>query len=287
MNRLNSETRVRVIRCLVDGNSIRTTARITGTAKNTITKFLVEAGSVCSEYQDRVFRNLCCRRVRCDAVWSFVGAKDKNVSAPKRDQFGIGSVWTWTAIDDDSKLVPCWMVGTRDVGCATEFIQYLAGRLAHRVQLTTGGHMPYLTAVEDAFGGDIDYAMLVKLYGADQGEEKRYSTTGWIGCRETAIMGDPDPQHISTPCVEHQDLTIRMSMRRFTCLTNALSKKLENHIAALGLNLMYYNFVRIQQRLRVSPAMAAGVTSKLWSVYDIVALIERHEAEARGVEESN
>ncbi len=287
MNRLDSETRAQVIRCLVDGNSIRATVRITGVAKNTVTKLLVQAGAVCSEYQDRVFRNLGCRRIQCDEIWSFVGAKDKNVPEEKRDQFGIGSVWTWTAIDADSKLVPCWMVGPRDGGMATEFIQDLAGRLAHRVQLTTDGHKPYLDAVEDSFGCDIDYAMLVKLYGADASEEKRYSPAQCIGTRVVPIMGEPDPKHISTSYVERQNLTMRMSMRRFTRLTNAFSKKIENHMAALALYFMYYNFVRIHQTLRVSPAMAAGVTGKLWSVYDIVALIERHEADAKAAEKSN
>jgi IS1 family transposase len=287
MNRLDSETRAQVIRCLVDGASIRATVRITGVSKNTIMKFLVEAGAICSEYQDRKFRNLGCRRIQCDEVWSYVGAKDKNVPDQKRDQFGIGSVWTWTAIDADSKLVPCWLVGTRDVGSATEFIQDLAGRLAHRVQLTTDGHKPYLTAVEDAFGADIDYAMLVKMYGADQGEEKRYSPAVCIGCKKGVVTGNPDPEHISTSYVERQNLTMRMSMRRFTRLTNAFSKKLENHMAALALYFMYYNFVRIHQTLRVSPAMAAGVTGKLWSVYDIVALIEKREAETSAAKKSN
>src|ERR1022692_836262 len=195
MNRLGSETRAQVIRCLVDGNSIRATVRITGVAKNTVTKLLVQAGAICSEYQDRELRDLSCRRIQCDEIWSFVGAKDKNVPEEKKGQFGIGSVWTWTAIDADTKLVPCWIVGPRDGGAATEFIQDLAGRLRHRVQLTTDGHKPYLDAVEDAFGSDIDYAMLVKLYGADQTEEKRYSPAVCIGCKKTAIMGEPDAAH--------------------------------------------------------------------------------------------
>jgi IS1 family transposase len=244
---------------------------MTGVAKNTVTKLLVEAGAICSEYQDRVLRNLSCRRIQCDEIWSYVGAKDKNVPEHKRDQFGIGSVWTWTAIDADTKLVPCWLVGTRDVGSATEFMQDLAGRLRHRVQLTTDGHKPYLDAVEDAFGADIDYAMLVKLYGADQ----------------TAIMGGPDPARISTSYVERQNLTMRMSMRRFTRLRNAFSKKIENHMAALALYFMYYNFVRIHQTLRVTPAMAAGVTGKLWSIEDVVKLIETHESESKTAKSSN
>jgi IS1 family transposase len=280
MNRLDSETRAQVIRCLVDGNSIRATVRITGIAKNTVTKLLVQAGAVCAEYQDRTLRNLSCRRIQCDEIWAFVGKKDKNVPEEKKDQFGIGSVWTWTAIDADTKLVPCWMVGPRDGGAATEFIQDLAGRLRHRVQLTTDGHKPYLDAVEDSFGSDIDYAMLVKIYGADANEEKRYSPAVCMGTRTVAIMGDPDPKHISTSYVERANLTMRMSMRRFTRLTNGFSKKIENHVAALSLYFMYYNFVRIHQTLRVTPAMAAGVTSKLWSVYDIVNLIKASEPKA-------
>ena len=287
MNRLDSETRAQVIRCLVDGNSIRATVRITGVAKNTVTKLLVQAGAICSEYQDRVLRNLSCRRIQYDAIWSFVGAKDKNVPAEKKEQFGIGSAWTWTAIDADTKLVPCWMVGPRDGGAATEFIQDLAGRLKHRVQLTTDGHKPYLDAAEDAFGSEIDYAILIKLYGADGSEEKRYSPAQCIGTRVTPITGDPDPKHISTSYVERANLTMRMSMRRFTRLTNGFSKKIENHMAALALYFMYYNFVRIHQTLRVTPAMAAGVTSKLWSVYDIVNLIEAREARVPAAQNSN
>jgi IS1 family transposase len=287
MNRLGSETRAQVIRCLVDGNSIRATVRITGVAKNTVIKLLVEAGAICSEYQDRVFRNLGCRRIQVDEIWSFVGAKDKNVPEEKRDQFGIGSVWTWTAIDAESKLIPTWQVGTRDAGVASEFLYDLSQRLAKRVQLTSDGHKAYLEAVDYAFSGNVDYAMLVKLYGADPSEEKRYSPAQCIGTRCTPIVGNPDPKHISTCYVETQNLTMRMSMRRFTRLTNAFSKKLENHIAALGLYFMYYNFARIHQTLRVSPAMAAGVTGKLWSVYDIVALIEAKESEAKVAKTSN
>ena len=287
MNRLDSETRAQVIRCLVDGNSIRATVRITGVAKNTVTKLLVQAGAICSEYQDRVLRNLSCRRIQYDAIWSFVGAKDKNVPAEKKEQFGIGSAWTWTAIDADTKLVPCWMVGPRDGGAATEFIQDLAGRLKHRVQLTTDGHKPYLDAAEDAFGSEIDYAILIKLYGADGSEEKRYSPAQCIGTRVTPITGDPDPTHISTSYVERANLTMRMSMRRFTRFANGFSKKIENHMAALALYFMYYNFVRIHQTLRVTPAMAAGVTSKLWSVYDIVNLIEARESRVQAADDSN
>lgn len=277
MNRLDAETRSQLIRSLVDGNSIRESVSIIGVSKNTITKFLVQAGAVCSEYQDLIFRNLSCRRIQCDEIWSFAGAKDQNLPSDQRDQFGMGSVWTWTAIDADSKLVPRWLVGTRDVGCAKEFIQDLAGRLSHRVQLTTDGHRPYLSAVEHAFGADIDYAMLVKIYGSDVSQEKRYSPAVCTGDKRNTITGEPDERHISTSYVERQNLTMRMSLRRFTRLTNAFARKLENHMAALALYFMYYNFVRVHQTLRVSPAMAAGVTGKLWGVNDIVALVEAAE----------
>jgi IS1 family transposase len=275
MNRLDTARRVMVIRCLVEGSSIRSTVRLTGVAKNTVTKLLVEIGAACSEYQDRNLRNLSCRRLQCDEIWSFVGAKDKNVPAEKKDQFGVGSVWTWTAIDADTKLIPCWMVGPRDGGAATEFMQDLAGRLRHRVQLTTDGHKPYLDAVGDAFGCDIDYSMLIKIYGAEAGSETRYSPAVCMGCKKETKMGNLDPKHVSTSYVERANLTMRMSMRRFTRLTNGFSKKLENHMAALALYFMYYNFVRIHQTLRVTPAMAAGVTSKLWDVADIVALLDQ------------
>ncbi|MSV29395.1 MAG: DDE domain-containing protein [Bryobacterales bacterium] len=276
MNRLNTDERSQIIRCLVDGNSIRATVRITGFSKNTITKFLVEIGAACSKYQDEHFRNLTSRRIQVDEIWSFVGCKNKNVPAEKAGKFGVGSVWTFTAIDADTKLVPCWLVGTRDGGCATEFIQDLAARLRNRIQLTSDGHKMYLEAVEDAFGADIDFAQLVKIYGesAEAVQQKRYSPADCVGCEKHAIMGSPDPKHVSTSYVERQNLTMRMSMRRFTRLTNGFSKKVENHVAALALYFMYYNFVRIHQTLRVTPAMAAGVTDTLWDVADIVALLD-------------
>lgn len=260
MNRLNSGTRAQVIRCLVEGNSIRSTVRTTGVSKNTVAKLLVELGAACAKYQDEAMRGVSLKRIQCEEIWSFVGAKDKNVPTERRGEFGIGSVWTWTAIDAETKLVPCWMVGPRNGGTATEFMQDLAARLRHRVQLTTDGHKAYLDAVEHAFGSDIDYAMLVKLYGADNSEEKRYSPAQCIG--------------------ERQNLTMRMSMRRFTRLTNGFSKKVENHVAALALYFMYYNFVRIHQTLRITPAMAAGVTERVWEVEDIVKLMETTEKRA-------
>ncbi len=275
MNKLTSAKRTAVVAALVEGNSIRATVRMTGVAKNTIVKLLVALGAACAGYQDETLRNLPCRRLQCDEIWSFVGAKDKNVPAEKAGTFGIGSVWTWTAIDADTKLVPSFLVGTRDLGSAFTFISDLASRLRSRVQLTTDGHKPYLSAVEDAFGGDVDYAVLQKLYGSDPAGEKRYSPAQCIGTRCEIVQGDPDPKHISTSYVERQNLTMRMSMRRFTRLTNAFSKKVENHAAAVALYFMYYNFGRVHQTLRVTPAMEAGVSDHIWTIEEIVGLLDR------------
>lgn len=274
MNNLPAERRVQVISALVEGNSIRATVRMTGAAKNTIVKLLADIGKSCSKYQDRVLKNLPCKRLQCDEIWSFCYAKEKNVPLSKKGQFGFGDVWTWTAICADTKLVPSWLVGTRGAGTAYEFMQDLAGRLANRVQLTTDGHRAYLDAVEAAFGSEIDYAMLVKLYGNDAESETRYSPAECIGCRSVVISGMPKPHHISTSYAERQNLTMRMSMRRFTRLTNAFSKKLENHQAALSLHFMYYNFCRVHQTLRVTPAMEAGVTDHVWTIEELVSLLD-------------
>jgi IS1 family transposase len=245
---------------------------MTGVAKNTVAKLLVDLGAACAVYQDETLRNLPCRRIQCDEIWSFVGAKDKNI--PQSEQkFGRGSVWTWTAIDADTKLVPSWLVGTRDAGSAYEFMMDVASRLRWRVQLTTDAHRPYLGAVEDAFGSQVDFAVLQKLYGADPSDEKRYSPAKCLGVRCDVVQGDPDPKHISTSYVERQNLTMRMSMRRFTRLTNAFSKKIENHAAAVALYVMYYNFARVHRTLRVTPAMEAGVSDHVWSIEDIVGLL--------------
>lgn len=276
MNRLSNEERIRVIASLVEGNSIRSTVRMTGVAKNTVTKLLVNIGAACSSYQDQVFRNLSCKRVQCDEIWSFVGAKQKNIKPEHFEDGGFaGDVWTWTAIDADTKLVPCWMLGSRDAQSANAFIGDLASRLAGRVQLTTDGHKPYLKAVEGAFGLDVDYAMLVKIYGQTTEGQKRYSPASCLGCESKAVTGQPDPKHVSTSFVERQNLTMRMGMRRFTRLTNAFSKKVDNHAAAIALHFMYYNFVRIHQTLKTTPAMAAGVTAKLWEISDIVELLTK------------
>jgi len=225
--------------------------------------------------QDKTFRNLKCKRVQCDEIWSFVYAKDKNLPEDLKNQTGVGSVWTWVALDPDTKLVPCWFVSSRDASAAYYFMHDLAGRLANRVQLTTDGHKPYLTAVEDAFGSDIDFAQLVKIYGNEQLQgEHRYSPAQCMEARKTVTSGTPDFRHVSTSHTERQNLTMRMSMRRFTRLTNAFSKKLENHEAAIALHYMYYNFARVHQTLRVTPAMEAGVANHVWTLNEIVSLLD-------------
>jgi IS1 family transposase len=283
MNRLTNEKRVQVIKALCEGLAIRAVVRLTGASKNTIVKLLTEIATVCSEYQDKVFRNLTCKRIQCDEIWSFCYAKDKNVPKDKQGKFGFGDVWTWTALDPDTKIIASWRVGGRNAWHAQHFMHDLASRLANRVQLTTDGHRVYLQAVEGAFGNDVDYAMLVKLYGEpSRDREARYSPPECIGCRPTVIVGDPDPNHISTSYVERHNLTMRMTMRRFARLTNAFSKKVDNHIAALSLYFMYYNFCRIHQTLRVTPAMEAGLSDHVWSIEEVVALLPKEESGPRG-----
>jgi IS1 family transposase len=271
MNRLSREKQVQVIAALVEGNSVNSTVRMTGVHKTSILKLLAALGSACADYQDRTMRNLKCKRIQCDEIWQFVYAKEKNVPEDKKGHFGFGDVWTWTAIDADTKLVPAFMVGNRDARSASMFIDDLKGRLANRVQLTTDGLKCYLTAVENAFGADIDYAQLIKIYGATQ-EETRYSPAECIGCETKIIQGQPDKSHISTSYVERQNLTMRMRMRRFTRLTNGFSKKVENHAYALALFYMHYNFCRIHQTLRVTPAMEAGISDHVWSLDELAAL---------------
>ena len=277
MNKLDTAARARVVACLVEGNSIRSTVRMTGIAKNTVVKLLADLGAACSEYQDKTFRNLTCKRVQCDEIWSFVGCKEKNVPKEEKRK-GRGDVWTWTAIDAETKLIPCWYVGNRDAGAAYHFMRDLAGRLANRVQLTTDAHQPYLKAVEDAFGADIDYAQLVKIYGSPEtsqyNAQVRYSPAVCMGARKAKIMGKPAYAHVSTSICERQNLNMRMGMRRFTRLTNAFSKKVEKHEHAIALYFMYYNFCRIHQSLRVTPAMEAQVTDHVWTIEDVVALID-------------
>jgi IS1 family transposase len=272
MNRLSIEERATIVAALVEGNSIRAIVRMTGASKNTIAKLLVELGSACADYLNNTLVNLPCKRIQVDEIWSFVGAKQKNVTQKMADTRVCGDVWTWVALDADTKLVCSWLVGQRDAGCATEFIQDLEKRLSHRVQLTSDGHKVYLNAVIDAFADDVDYAQLVKHFGNSPEGEKRYSPAVCSGAEKIIRLGDPDPKHISTSYVERQNLTMRMQMRRFTRLTNAFSKKIENHIAAVALHYAHYNFCRIHQTLRVTPAMAAGISNHVWSIQELVRL---------------
>ena len=274
MNKLSLEKRVQILRCLVEGNSIRATVRITGAAKNTVTKLLVDIGKACTEYQDRILVGLSCTKIQCDEIWAFCYAKAKNVPEEKRGQFGYGDVWTWTAMCADTKLMVSWLIGDRTADTGSVFMLDVARRLKHRVQLTTDGHKAYLSAVEEAFGCEIDYATLIKLYGQDSEQEKRYSPPKCLDVQLAVISGNPDRKHISTSYVERQNLTMRMHMRRFTRLTNAFSKKVENLTHAVALHFMYYNFVRIHKTLRVTPAMEAGITDRLWDLEDIVRLVD-------------
>ena len=275
MNKLDTDKRAAIVRCLVEGCSIRATVRMTGASKNTIAKLLVDLGNACSKYMNEHFVNLKCQRLQVDELWSFVFAKQKNVKAKHFDNGKYaGDVWTWIAIDADTKLIPSFMIGQRDPETARVFMEDLAGRLTNRVQLTSDGLKAYLTAVKAAFGNDIDYAMLIKIYGNTVEGQKRYSPAVCVGCEKKTIKGRPDPEHISTSYVERQNLTVRMHNRRFTRLTNAFSKKVDNHLASLAIHYMHYNFVRIHQTLRVTPAMAAGVTGRLWDVEDIVKLLD-------------
>jgi IS1 family transposase len=277
MNKLSTERRVQVVRCLVEGNSIRATVRLTGVAKNTITKLLVELGDACAQYQDVTLRNLPCERVQCDEIWSFCNAKAKNVPEQHRGSFEWGDVWTWTAIDPDSKLCASWLVGQRTATDAALLMEDLRSRLAKRVQLTTDGLHAYLGAVETAFGIDVDYAMLIKLYGRDPEHDTRYSPAVCLGAEVRPIVGAPDPKHIVTSHVERQNLTMRMGMRRFTRLTNGFSRKVDNLYAAVSLHFMYYNFARAHGSLKNpyprTPAMAAGISDHVWKIDEIVALL--------------
>lgn len=285
MNKLSIEKRAAVLSCLVDGASLRATSRITGVAKGTITRLLESAGTVCAEYQDAILRNLPCRRIQADEIWSFIYGKDRNISAEVRDRSAslVGSCWTWTALCTETKLMVSWYVGSRDDFSAGEFVRDLAARLPRRIQLTTDGLRLYINAVGEAFGGEIDYAMLTKLYGPsgnDRSAETRYSPGRIKGVEEAIISGDPDMRHISTSYVERANLTHRMGMRRFTRLTNGFSKKFENHCHAVSLHMMHYNFIRVHQTTRTTPAVAAGVTDRVWSMRDVVELIEARECEA-------
>ncbi|MGO9095057.1 MAG: IS1 family transposase [Bryobacteraceae bacterium] len=275
MNRLDPARRAQVITCLAEGNSIRSTVRMTGVAKNTVTKLLVEVGAAFSAYQDRVMRNLNCKTVQVDEIWAFVGCKQKNVKV-YADTHVMGDVWTWVALDADTKLVPSYLLGNRDGGTARVFMEDLASRLSNRIQLTSDGHATYLRAVPAAFGEDVDWGILYKQYGNDvtSGPERRYSPGVCIGAEKQTAIGNPDHEKIPTSYVERQNLSMRMGMRRFTRLTNAFSKKVENHAAAIAVYLMYYNFCRKRQTIKTTPAMAAGIADHAWSVAEVVALAD-------------
>lgn len=285
MNKLSNEKRAQILSVLCEGMGINAATRITGASKNTVLKLLADAGEACAKYQDEAMKNLNCKRVECDEIWSFIGMKQKNVPEELQGTFGLGDVYTWTAIDADTKLIPCWHVGTRDADSAYAFIHDLASRLANRVQLTTDGHKAYIEAVEDAFGADIDFAQLIKMYGTlgqSKDDSRRYSPAECTGTEKRRITGSPNIKNVSTSYVERQNLTMRMHMRRFTRLTNAFSKKLENHMHAISLYFMFYNFCKIHKSLKVTPAMEAGISKTLWEISDIVKLIPEEEPKKRG-----
>lgn len=274
MNKLTTPKRAQILHLLCEATSLRATARIADCSITTVVKLLVDAGTACQQYQDKTLRNLPCKRVQLDEIWSFCYAKQGNVPADKRGQPGYGDVWTWTALCADTKLMVAWLVGDRDAEYAEAFVDDLAGRLSNRVQVTTDGHNAYLYAVDAAFGGNVDYSMLIKIYGQTPEGQRRYSPPECIGTKRRKIIGKPDPAHVSTSYVERANLTIRMANRRFTRLTNAFSKKLENHEHAFSLFAMHYNFARIHKTLRVTPAMEAGVSDHVWTMEEIVEVVE-------------
>ena len=273
MNRLSTKERAQVVRALVEGNSIRSTVRMTGIAKNTIVKLLVELGAECAAYHNEHVRNIRSKRIQCDEIWQFIGAKAKNVTPEKKAQ-GWGDCWTWTGLDADSKLMVSWFVGQRDAMSAWWFMRDLCSRIITRVQLTSDGLPAYLPAVEEAFESEVDFAQLVKVYGAPRDGAVRYSPAKMLATRSEVIRGNPDPKHISTSYVERQNLTMRMSMRRFTRLTNGFSKKAENHMAMISLYFMFYNFARVHQTLRVTPAMEAGIADHVWTIDEMITLMD-------------
>ena len=281
MNKLSAERRAQILGMMVEGNSIRAIVRMTGVSKNTVVKLLEDAGEAFTDYQDRALRNLACKRLQLDEIWAFAYCKQRNVMTAKAAPEDAGDIWTWVAIDAETKLVPSWRVGDRSGETATEFVCDLSKRLANRVQVTSDGHRAYLEAIEAGFGADVDYAQLIKVYGEIPHPAGRYGPAAIQGTKVFCCTGKPDPKHISTSYVERQNLTMRISMRRFTRLTNGFSKKAENHLHSVAIHFMHYNFVRIHQSLRITPAMAAGVTSTLWSLADMVRIIDDWEAERR------
>lgn len=274
MNKLGTATRTLIVKALVDGMGVNAPCRLTGAAKHTVLKLLSEIGEACAKYHDEHVRNVKARRVQCDEIWSFCYSKQKNVPDEYKGVFGYGDVWTWTAIEADSKLIVSYMIGLRDGGYATEFMQDVADRLANRVQLTTDGLKAYLDAVEGAFGGDIDYAQLIKIYGPAAPGAARYSPPACIGCERKDVTGTPERKYVSTSFVERQNLTMRMGMRRFTRLTNAHLKKIENHAHMIALYFMHYNYCKIHSTLRVTPAMEAGLTDHVWEIEELLALLD-------------
>jgi IS1 family transposase len=277
MNKLPLAKRAQIIGLLVEGNSLRAASRLADCSINTVTKLLIDVGVACSMYQDKALRNLSCKRIQCDEIWAFVYAKAKNAPDHMKAAGVAGDIWTWTALDADTKLMVSWLVGSRDVRIGTAFMTDVSERLASRVQLTTDGHRAYLHAVEGAFDKNVDYAMLVKLYGTATGSEheRRYSPGECCGTIKGTVCGNPDDRHVSTSYVERQNLTMRMGMRRFTRLTNGFSKKVENHAHAVALHFMHYNFGRIHKTLRVTPAMEAGVSDHVWNLEEIAALPDK------------
>jgi IS1 family transposase len=274
MNRLSTADRVRVVSALVEGNSLRATARMTGVARMTVEKLLRDLGQACAIYHDEHVRDLTCQRIQCDEIWSFCYAKQRNVPTDKVGLFGYGDIWTWTAIDADTKLIASYLVGDRSRRTAYGFMYDLAHRIRNRVQLTTDGHKAYLFAVDTAFEGrEIDYAVLDKIYVADN-PQGRYSPPKIVTSKAAVIKGNPDPRHVSTSYVERQNLTMRMSMRRFTRLTNGFSKKVSNHADNVALHFMHYNYCRVHETLRVTPAMAAGLINHVWEIEELVGLID-------------
>lgn len=274
MNKLPIEKRRLILSLLCEGSSMRSISRIADVSINTVNKLLVDAGAAAIETHNEHVQNVTAKRIECDEIWSFCYAKQKNVAKAKAAPMEAGDVWTWTAIDSDSKLIVEYLIGGRDADYALEFMDRLRQRLANRVQLTTDGHGPYLQAVEEAFGQEVDYAMLVKIYGQTPEGQRRYSPPQCIGARKRHVEGNPDMQKVSTSYVERQNLTMRMSMRRFTRLTNAFSKKYDNHVNALALYFYHYNFCRIHKSLRVTPAMEAKLTDRVWSFDDLIEKIE-------------
>lgn len=284
MNQLSITKRAQIIGALVEGSSINATCRMFGVGKHTVLRLLEDAGCACAAYHDVMVRGLQVNRVQCDEIWAFVYGKDKNMTM-EQIQAGAGSVWTWTAIDADSKLIITYMLGDRGAGTAMAFMQDMASRISTRIQLTTDGHRVYAEAVENAFGSDIDYAMLVKLYGASNDGESRYSPASCIGCRTGVLSGTPDPKYVSTSYVERQNLSMRMGMRRFTRLTNGFSKKFENHGHQVALYFFHYNFCRVHKTLRVTPAMEAGLTDHVWSLEELCGLLPEKKPNARADKE--